>query len=326
MALITEKIKALMKRSGNSTELTVDILCLVASYGLIFILPQKMNILFWMIFAVSAFLFCIGFFRTGFIIDKYNTKKAKRVSGFLLLIFGIALNFTGGFAIWKKHGSENGICIAILLLIEAIVIYSIIASLADAPRVQWTMSMIFRVAAVLLVIGAIAAIVYTIITSVSNTTIAIGVYLLIEGIVFWAMGSGNNPFNSSFSSISVVPGMNKTVRELCDALAATETQLGFPWIGKIRTIKEETIIYGPTEYDGFVYGYFHFGKFYIAYSDDISLLDAAQANTHRITEIPDSKGICLAENSLPEAYSNMITRYLENGNIIWSTKLNKHKK
>ena len=60
-----EKIRALMKRSGDRTELTIDVLCLLASYGLIFVLPQKMNILFWIILGVSAFLFCIGFFRSG---------------------------------------------------------------------------------------------------------------------------------------------------------------------------------------------------------------------------------------------------------------------
>lgn len=39
-----------------------------------------------------------------------------------------------------------------------------------------------------------------------------------------------------------------------------------------------------------------------------------------MTEIPDSKGICLGAESLPEAYANMMKQYLENGNIVWSTK------
>ena len=119
--------------------------------------------------------------------------------------------------------------------------------------------------------------------------------------------------------------MNKTVRELCDALADTETQLGFPWIGKVNTSQEETIIYGPTEENVFVYGHYHSGRLYIVSSDDISLLDEEQANSHRITKVPDSKGRCIDTELLPEAYSNMITRYLESGKVIWNIKLNKRK-
>ena len=325
MGSIIEKIKALMKRSGDRTELMTDILCLLASYGLIFILPKKMSILFWSVLGISAFLFCVGFFRMGSVIDRCKAKKVKRCSNILLIASGIVLNCSGVFAIWKTQSIERGICIATLLLIEAIVMYSAAASRAVTLRFQWIISLVFRIAAVPMALGGIAAIVCSIMTAVSGTNIAIGVFLLVEGIVFWAIGSGNDPFDPSFSPVRAVPNMNKTVQELCDALADTETQLGFPWIGKISATAEETIIYGPTEEDVFVYGHFHFGRFYIVSGDDISLLDAEQAAAHRIAEIPDSKGRCLDAGSLPEAYSNMITRYLENGKIIWSIKINKHK-
>lgn len=325
MGTIIEKIKALMKRSGERTELMTDILCLLASYALIFMLPQRMRILFWIIFGISAFLFCIGFFRMGAVIDRCKSKKVKRLSGILLIASGIVLNCSGVFTIWKNQSIERGICIATLLLIEAIIMYSAAASRAVTLRFQWLISLIFRVVAVLLAVGGIAAIVHSIISSFSGTNIAIGVFMLIESIVFWAIGSGNDPFNQSFSPIRAVPNMNKTVQELCDALADTETQLGFPWIGKISTDQEETIIYGPTEEDIFVYGLFHFGRFYIVSGDDISLLDAEQADAHRIAQIPDSKGRSIDTELLPEAYSNMITRYLENGKVIWSIKLNRHR-
>ena len=317
MAGLKEKIRSRMKNPQNHFELAVDILCLAASYGLLFLMPQKVNFLFWALFAVSAFLFCIGFFRMGFLLDDHKTARFRNVSGVLLVLAGIVLNIAGIFTICNTQGSERGIVIAILLLIEAIVMYSITASHADAPRSQWIMSLVFRTAAVLMVIGAV---VYAVITSVSETAIALGIMLLVEGIVFWAMGSGNNPFNSSISPICAVPGMKKTVQELCDALSSTETQLGFPWIGKIRTIKEDTIIYGPSDEGVFVYGYYHFGRFYVASSNDLSYLDEEQADAHRMTEIPDSKGICLGAESLPEAYANRMKQDLENGNIVWSTK------
>lgn len=315
---LTEKIRSFLKKPQNTVEIIVDLLCLAASYGLLFLLPQKVNILFWAVFALAAFLFCIGFFRMGFLLDSIKSKKSIVVSGSLLVLCGIILNSAGIIAIWKTQGSDRSVAAAILLLIEAIVMYSITASQTDTPRSHWIMSLIFRVAAVLLIIGAVTGMIAA---SFSDTSIAAGLLLLIEGIVFWAMGNGNNPFNSAASPIRAVPGMKKTVQELCDALDNTETQLGFPWLGRIRTLKNDTIIYGPSEEGVFVYGYYHFGRFYVTFSKDVSLLDEGEADAHRITEIPDSKGICLGEESLPEAYACMITRYLENGNPIWSTKL-----
>lgn len=320
---LTEKIRLFLKKPQNTVEIIVDFLCLAASYMLLFLLPQKVNILFWAIFALAAFLFCIGFFRMGFLLDSIKSKKSIVVSGSLLVLCGIILNSAGIIAIWKTQGSDRSVAAAILLLIEAIVMYSITASQTDTPRSQWIMSLIFRVAAVLLIIGAVTGMIAA---SFSDTSIAAGILLLIEGIVFWAMGNGNNPFNSAASPIRAVPGMKKTVQELCDALDNTETQLGFPWLGRIRTLKNDTIIYGPSEEGVFVYGYYHFGRFYVTFSKDVSLLDEGEADAHRITEIPDSKGICLGEESLPEAYACMITQYLKNGNPIWSTKLKKRKK
>lgn len=320
---LTEKIRLFLKKPQNTVEIIVDFLCLAASYMLLFLLPQKVNILFWAVFALAAFLFCIGFFRMGFLLDSIKSKKSIVVSGSLLVLCGIILNSAGMIAIWKTQGSVRSVAAAILLLIEAIVMYSITASQTDTPRSQWIMSLIFRVAAVLLIIGAVTGMIAA---SFSDTSIAAGLLLLIEGIVFLAMGSGNNPFNSAASPIRAVPGMKKTVQELCDALDNTETQLGFPWLGRIRGVKNDTIIYGPSEEGVFVYGYYHFGRFYVTFSKDVSLLDEGEADAHRITEIPDSKGICLGEASLPEAYACMITRYLENGNPIWSTKLKNRKK
>ena len=323
MSGFAEKLKAFMKKPQNRLELAVDILCLAASYGLLFLAPDNMNILFWVLFALSAFLFCIGFFRLGFIIDPPKTKKGMLISGSLLVLFGIVLNIAGISKIYASHGSESSISVAVLLLIEAIVMYSITASHAAVPKTQWIMSLIFRAAAVLLVIGAIA---YMFIASFSDTAIALGVLLLVEGVVFWAIGGGNNPYNSSLSPIRAVPEMKMTVGELRDALSGTETQLGQPWLGKVRGIREDTIIYGPDEENVFVYGYYHLGRFYLAYSNDTSFLDTEEANEHRTAEVPDGKGTCLCADMLPEAYANMIKQYFENGNIVWSTKLNKSNK
>lgn len=155
------------------------------------------------------------------------------------MLFGIVLNSIGIYTVFISNSSERSIAVATLLLIEAIVMYSIPFSHANKPKTQWIMSLIFRAAAVLLVIGGIA---YMFIASFSDTAIPLGVILLVEGIVFWAIGSGNNPYNSSLSPIRAVPGIKMTVSELRDVLADAETQLGYPWLGKISGMKEDTII------------------------------------------------------------------------------------
>ena len=111
MSGFAEKVKSFMKKPQNRLELAVDILCLAASYGLLFLAPDKMNILFWGLFALSAFLFCIGFFRLGFIIDPPKTKKGMLISGSLLVLFGIFLNIVGISKIHASHGSESSISI-----------------------------------------------------------------------------------------------------------------------------------------------------------------------------------------------------------------------
>ena len=85
MTTIIETIRAWMKRSGDRAELTIDLLCLLASYGLIAALPQRLGILFWILFGISAFLFCIGFFRMGAVLGRCRAKRLKRIAGILLI-------------------------------------------------------------------------------------------------------------------------------------------------------------------------------------------------------------------------------------------------
>ena len=96
---LTEKIRLFLKKPQNTVEIIVDFLCLAASYMLLLLLPQKVNILFWAVFALAAFLFCIGFFRMGFLLDSIKSKKSIVVSGSLLVLCGIILNSAGIIAI-----------------------------------------------------------------------------------------------------------------------------------------------------------------------------------------------------------------------------------
>lgn len=312
------------KKGLDIKELLMDSGCLVLSYVLLFLLPQNVNILFYLLLGVSAFLFCIGFFRLGFIIDIPKNRKNDILTSAGFAALGAAANGIGLFRIIAEHGSGRSICIAAVLLIQAVLLYAMAGSKAEAPRTVWVMTLLFRAAAV---ICAAAGVIYLFCKDFSEGAIAVCGMLLIESVVLWAMGKGNNPFNTLSSGIQTVPGMKKKAAELHKDFAGVETQLGKPWLGRIRTIREDCIIYGPSEEDGFfIYGFYNFGRYYVAGSSDAVFLNEAEGEAHRIAEIPDRNGRLLDHEMLPEVYAEMFRRYLQNGETVWSTKLPQKKK
>ena len=148
----------------------------------------------------------------------------------------------------------------------------------------------------------------------------IAVTLVIESICLWKLGSGSNPFNSMTDEIQTVPGLRIPIAQLQQVFAGVETQLGYPWIGKVRTIKQESIIYGPSEDGFFVHGYYQYGRFYISGSTNAFFPDPEDAQGHAVTEIPDRNGVLLAKEELPKAYAEMFTRYAESGNAQWAAE------
>ena len=247
------------KKGFGIAEKIFDIVCLAASYGILFALPQKITPLFYLIFGIAAFLFCIGFFRLGFTFDGPAGSKGALLTGVLFAVFGTAINAAGLYGIFRDHGSERSIIIETLLLIE--------------------------------------------------------------GICLWRIALGGRHFNTQTSEIQTVPGMQTPIEQLKHDFAGVETQLGRPWIGKVKTIKQDSIIYGPSE-DGFIiYGYYNYGKFYVSGSTNPLFPYPEDAQNHTVTEIPDSNGILLAKENLPEAYADMFARYAENGTAYWSTDL-----
>ena len=105
--------------------------------------------------------------------------------------------------------------------------------------------------------------------------------------------------------------MNPTLKHLCAFLAAS------------RSVSCAALM--ASAEDGFcVYGYYLFGQFYISGSTNPLFPDPENAQGHITEEIPDSDGILLAKENLPEAYRNMFTRYTEKGEARWSTDLSDH--
>lgn len=244
------------KKTPVNTEQIFDVICLIASYGILFMMPQTINIFFYLILGLSAFLFCIGFFRLGLSFDRPTSSKKTalklRVAAALIILFGFVL-------IVLKHFSES----------------SIIA----------------------------------------------GIMLLIESICLWRMGGSSKTFNEVTPEMQAVPGMNVPIEQLHKAFSGIETQLGYPWIGKVKSIEQDSIIYGPAK-DGFVvYGYYLYGQFYVVGSTNILFPEPEDAQRHLVEEIPDSDGTFLAKDFLPKAYAEMFTRYAEKGEANWRTDI-----
>ena len=306
------------KNSSAVFEKIFDAACLAASYIILLLLPQKINFLFYLIFGAAAFLFCIGFFRLGFLFDKPAGPKGTLLSGLLFAAYGAVINISGLYGIWHDQGSGRSIIIATLLLIEALVLFAMAGSSFKAAVTQRMIGILFRIAAVLIILFGVVSAVRN---RFSEPSVIAGTMLLIEGICLWKLGAGSNPFNTQTPEIQTVPGMQIPIGQLEKEFSGVKTQLGYPWIGRIKTIDKDSIIYGPSE-DGFVvYGYYNFGRFYVSGSTDPLFPHPEDAEKHIVSEIPDSTGTLLVKEELPEAYASMFARYAESGNAYWSTDL-----
>ena len=297
-------------------EQAFDLICLAVSYGILFLLPQKIDFFFYLIFGVSAFLFCIGFFRLGFSFDAPAGSKGELVAGLFYTGFGMVLNAAGLYGICQDHGSGRSITIATLLLIEALVLFAMAGSSPKTPGTQRLSAIVFRAAAVLLVVLGIA---FALWKRISVSSVIVATMLLIESICLWRMGGGSNPFNTLNSEIQAVPGLRIPISQLQQTFAGVETQLGYPWIGKIKSIGQDAVIYGPSEDGFFVYGYYLYGSFYVAGSTSPLFPSPEDTAGHTVTEVPDSSGLLLAKEDLPKAYAGMFARYAENGSTQWIT-------
>ena len=110
-----------MKKNSMIIEQIFDMVCLMASYGILFLVRQKMDVFFYLIFGLSAFLFCIGFFRLGFTFDTPDDARGELFAGLSYAVFGILLNTAGLYCIIKDQGRGRSITIATLLMIENII-------------------------------------------------------------------------------------------------------------------------------------------------------------------------------------------------------------
>ncbi len=227
-------------------------LVLLASYGILFLLPERVFILSWVILAVSAFLFCIGAYWVGCAFNGPTGDAFVRGKRIFLRTASVALIALSVCFCWKDGFSDR----------------SLIA----------------------------------------------GTLLLIEGITAW-MISDARTYNKTMDGMKQVPSMAAPLDEVIRAFEKVETPLGFPWMGKVQSIDDPCMIYGPTQAGSFLYCWYHTGEFTVSECDNVSWLDAGEAEKHRVQTSWDRDADELGQlyhltaKLLPDFYWNMFEDY-----------------
>ena len=305
------------------SESVINIACVAGSWLILLFLPSKDGIILYAMIAVSAFLFSVGFFRFINLSNFSADKNHETLFAIVMAAAGFVMNICGYTKILSDQGSPGSIMLATLLLIESMVFYGIAFSSPETPGIKQKISIGLQAAAVLL---ALTGIWYTVTKDFSETSVIFGGMLLIQAIIFWAMGQGNDPFNREMTERCGVQGMKASAEKLQREFADIQTQLGTPWLAEIKTVPGKAIVYGPTEDHYFVYGGWYPGKFMVLDSSELIFKDPEAAQQHTVTETANEDGVLLDRENLPEAYAQMFRRYHENGVKKWDINLSHKRK
>ena len=232
----------------------INILLIIVSYGILFLLPKELGVLSYTIFGISIFLFIVGYFRL--VPDlKLTDRLGYKPAYFLTVFLGLIAFTVGALFLYFDHGSGKSMIIAFLLLMEGITFLGTNGGDVINIRVERLTSRILYVFAVFL-----AAFAVFIIVKQKTDGVTAAFMVLIECVAAVIMGIIRR------YKLEVV-GMKTPIRELFQKFETLETELGYPWFGKVGRHKE-CILYGPNE-DGFsVFGYYNrSGKFYLELAD-----------------------------------------------------------
>lgn len=169
---------------SNVVERTIDVVCLIASFAILYLLPDRINALFYLLFAVSAFLFCIGFFRLIATFDEPDSPEEAWLAGLVFVAGGAAVNACGIYGVYAGKGTGRSIMIATVTLIEAMVLYAMAGGLARDSKVKKTVSVLYKTAAVLLAAGGVF---FAVREHFSERSVILGTMLLIEAVCLWTI-------------------------------------------------------------------------------------------------------------------------------------------
>ena len=131
---------------------------------------------------------------------------------------------------------------------------------------------ILRILGVLLAVGGIALII--------KDAVVIGTIVLIAGGSLWIAASPKS-FNETTDGMKMVTCPKEmTIEELYRGIRGMSTALGAPYIGRVRTIPGDTILFGPDADGWFAYVYKSLDgrSFYAALSDFTATIETPAQN------------------------------------------------
>lgn len=131
---------------------------------------------------------------------------------------------------------------------------------------------ILRILGVLLVVGGIALII--------KDAVVIGTIVLIAGCALWIAASPKS-FNEATDGMKMVTCPKEmTIEELYRGIRGMSTALGSPYIGRVRTIPGDIILFGPNAVGWFAYVYKALDgrSFYAALSDFTATIETPAQN------------------------------------------------
>ena len=94
---------------------------LFLSYMVLFYLPQELTLKGWIVFGISVFLFCVGYFGVLQTLPEPESPTQAIVRQIIRITVGVAMFIGGVYYIYIDSGSDKSMAVAVLLLIEAIV-------------------------------------------------------------------------------------------------------------------------------------------------------------------------------------------------------------
>lgn len=95
---------------------------LFLSYVLLYYLPQAESWKFWVVFVISVFVFCVGYFRLLESLPKATSKTGSAIKTLIPMILGMGMFIFGLHYVYIDNGSIKSLAAVTLLLIESMVI------------------------------------------------------------------------------------------------------------------------------------------------------------------------------------------------------------
>jgi len=130
----------------------------------------------------------------------------------------------------------------------------------------------------------------------------------------------NKAMNYAADGIKQSDEVSASIEALYNAFKDVDTPMGRPWIGRVKNIENDCIIYGPTDTGSFLFGYYLFGTFTFGASPLTTMLeDPDEAGIHTVESKWDRDDFEMGQlyhllsRMLPDFYISMFENYARTG-------------